>query len=118
VIPVEIAPQGEAQISISIGLHRLALPSSGLDGGAAWLVLRPEAIRLSATSGSNGCALEGRVQDFAYRGSGHAYRVEVRGLPEPLKVEVAAEGISPFPVGSIVWIGWEASSNLFLPRRR
>jgi hypothetical protein len=62
------------------------------------------------------------VQDFAYHGSGHAYRVEVPGLPEPLKVEVAAkvaaEGISPFPVGSIVWIDWEASSNLFLPRTR
>jgi ABC-type Fe3+/spermidine/putrescine transport system ATPase subunit len=118
VIPVEIAEEADGRVSMGIGDHRLVLPaSSGAKAGPAWLVLRPEIIRISDPLGSIGCALDGIVRDFAYRGSGHAYRVAVPGLTEPLKVEVAAAGVTPFAVGSAISVSWSASSALLLPRK-
>jgi hypothetical protein len=54
------------------------------------------------------------VQDFAYRGSGHAYQVAVNGIAEPLKAEMPAEAMQVFPVGAQVWISWDLHAPLLL----
>ena len=84
--------------------------------GPAWLVLRPEVIRLSARPGTNGPALTGTVQDVAFRGAGFSYRIEVPALEELLKVETAAEGGIPYELGSEVVVTWDRGSCSLLPR--
>ena len=58
----------------------------------------------------------GTVIDLAFRGSGYSYRVEVPGVPEPVKAEVAAERGPALEVGSEVRVGWDAASCGLLRR--
>jgi hypothetical protein len=67
--------------------------------------------------GANGDGLTGTVRDFAYRGAGYSYRIEVSGVPELLKAEVAATSARPFTIGSRVRVSWEAAACSLLPRR-
>jgi ABC-type Fe3+/spermidine/putrescine transport system ATPase subunit len=107
VIPVEVVERG----TVALGAHRLPVPSAEV--GPAWLVLRPEVVRLSTAIGNG---VRGVVRDVAFRGSGFTYRVEVPGLVEPLKAEMPAEAGRPFELGSDVGIRWEAESCGLLRR--
>jgi len=80
--------------------------------GPAWLILRPEALRLSP----DGTGLPAVVEDFAFRGTGFSYRLAVRGLTRPLKAEVPANGRAPVEVGSRVAVHWEPSGCRVLSR--
>jgi len=114
VIPVEVAAAGHDGM-VLIGEHRVMMPvPSGIARGPAWLVLRPETLRILNAPVSTG--LQGIVRDFAYRGSGHAYRVAICGIAEPIKAEIAAEGVTPVAVGSAVTVTWDAASGLVLPK--
>ncbi len=59
----------------------------------------------------------GVVGDLAFQGAGFSYRIEVPGLPEPIKAEVAAEG-RPLALGSQVSVVWDNASGGLLPRER
>ena len=82
------------------------------------MVVRPEALRLRPASDASNNGFGGVIQDFAYRGSGHAYRVAVSGLTETLKAEVAAENTQIFPIGSKVWLSWDSHASLLLQSKR
>jgi ABC-type Fe3+/spermidine/putrescine transport system ATPase subunit len=120
VVPVSVLGKSDRQTRIAIGATLLTVnPSGGVDLGAAWLVLRPEVIRVSGTesadNASEGRGLSGVVRDFSYRGSGYVYRIAVAGLPDLVKAEVAAEGTMPVPVGHEVTIAWDSHACALLP---
>jgi ABC-type Fe3+/spermidine/putrescine transport system ATPase subunit len=87
------------------------LPVSGAAAGPVWLVLRPEVVGVVA--GTEG-PLVGTVADVAFRGTGFTYRVEVAGLADPVKAEVA--GGTPLAVGTAVSLRIDPASCLLLPR--
>ena len=117
VIPVNVlsAAAGEATVSLG-GRPIVARCGSETVAGPAWLVLRPEVVRLSAPAAADGAALRGVVRDLAFRGAGFTYRLEVPGLEELLKAETASEGRVPFELGSEVAITWDAASCGVLSR--
>ena len=84
-----------------------------LPAGDAWLVLRPEVVRLGAPDGAG---LRGTVRDLAFRGSGFGYRLEIAGLAETLKAEVPAEAGRPHELGSDVVVEFDPDSCVLLPR--
>jgi len=86
-----------------------------LGAGPAWLVLRPETLRVAPVAGEPDGALRGRVADLAFRGTAYAYRIEVPGLDDPLKVETAGGG-APLGVGEQVDVRWAADAARLLPR--
>ncbi|MCY7304012.1 MAG: ABC transporter ATP-binding protein [Thermoleophilia bacterium] len=99
--------------TVTVGSHRLAVPSgSDVPVGDAWLVLRPEVVRVSA-AGSDG--LPGTVLDAAFRGTGHSYRIAVDGIADPMKAEMAAEHGKPFAVGDTVFVQWASSACRLIP---
>ena len=116
VVPVDITGTGEAETAIAIGTQRILrrFPHSP-EVGPAWLVLRPEAIVLSEAAPRE-LGIPGIVRDFAYRGSGYAYRIAVAGLGEMLKAEVPAVESGPFAIGARVDLAWDMSACLFLRR--
>jgi ABC-type Fe3+/spermidine/putrescine transport system ATPase subunit len=115
VVPVELRPSRDGMSMLEIGGNRLEIAAVS-DTGSAWLVLRPEAIRLTRDLSGVDCVLRGFVQDFSYGGSGHAYRIAVSGLHETLKVATAGDHGAPFPIGSDVAMTWDRASAIYLPR--
>jgi len=114
VISVEVVRVEGGHASVTIAGRELAVPcADGTLAGAAWLVLRPEVVRLAAGDGG---AMRGVVRDLAFRGAGYSYRVEVTGLPEPVKAEMPAELGAPFGVGSEVSVSWDLNACGLLPR--
>ncbi len=95
--------------AVQVGGARLAI--DGAISGPAWLVLRPEVVGVAP--GPEG-PLVGTVADVAFRGTGFTYRIDVSGLADPVKAEVA--GGSPLEVGSTVSLRIDPASCLLLPR--
>ncbi len=104
VLPVEVSAG-----SVTLGDQQVIVGTA--DDGPGWLVLRPEAISIVAA----GDGVAATVVDFAFRGAGHAYRVEVAGIDESIKVEVAASD-QPFAIGDTISILIASESCLILPR--
>ncbi len=115
VLPVQVvsATNGEATVELA-GIQRAVSCDEGFAPGPAWLVLRPEVVRVAPAGAADG--LPGTVIDLAFRGSGYSYRVEVPGVAEPVKAEVAAERGPAIEVGSEVRVGWDAASCGLLRR--
>ena len=100
---------------IAIGEHRMQIDCrDGVEGGPAWLVLRPETVFVSAAGGAQ--SLRGVVRDFAFRGTGYAYRIALSGVAESIKAEVTAAEGAPFAVGAEVNISWDARACSLLKR--
>jgi ABC-type Fe3+/spermidine/putrescine transport system ATPase subunit len=95
--------------AVQVGEARLSI--AGAISGPAWLVLRPEVVGVAP--GTEG-PLVGTVADVAFRGTGFTYRIDVPGLADPVKAEVA--GGSPLEVGSAVSLRIDPASCLLLPR--
>ncbi len=79
-----------------------------LDGGRAWLALRPEKIGLFANRPDTDHAEPGRIVDVAYEGNRSLYRVSL-GDDSVLLVStanVARHPREPWPRGQEVWLGW------------
>jgi ABC-type Fe3+/spermidine/putrescine transport system ATPase subunit len=83
--------------------------------GPAWLVLRPENVSLTAGKAAAG-ALDAVVLDVAYRGTAFSYQLEVAGLEQPVKAEVAATPEHPLEVGSAASVSWAAETVIVLGR--
>jgi ABC-type Fe3+/spermidine/putrescine transport system ATPase subunit len=111
VIAVEVAASDGGEAEVAVGGHRFRVPAPDVVG-AAWLVLRPEVVRLLPASGAGG--LRGVVQDLSFRGTGHSYKVAVDGVEDPLKAEVSR--IEPLDLGAAVELSWEPEACRLLPR--
>ncbi|HSL10994.1 MAG TPA: ABC transporter ATP-binding protein [Actinomycetota bacterium] len=108
VLPVEVRNDG----TVTIGEARVPVTASGT-AGAAWLVLRPEVVRVEPVDGGDG--VRGVVHDVSFRGTGHSYRIAVPGLAEPLKAEVP--GVTDHhALGTDVSVRWDPAASRVLPR--
>ncbi|MBA3735865.1 MAG: ABC transporter ATP-binding protein [Actinobacteria bacterium] len=118
VIPVEITETTDGQSLVALAGTNLRVPQAlGLESGPAWLVVRPEIVRLNRQEQEPG--LRASVQDVAFRGSGFSYRLAVPGLADPLKAELPANGSAgPLPVGHEVSVHWDATGCRILPRNQ
>ncbi len=117
VIPVEVARASDGNTTIIVGGGRMPAPrGAGIASGPAWLVLRPEAIRLSPAGAGAAPGLLGSIEDCAFRGAGHAYRIALAGRQDVLKAEVAAAPGAQLPLGSTVTIHWDAAAGALLQR--
>ena len=96
---------------VTVAGKRLDVPVGAIDG-PAWLVIRPELVRIAADEPGT---LAGTVVDAAFRGSGFSYRIEVPGLAEQVKAEVASSS-APLAVGSQVALSWDPDAAIMLAR--
>ena len=94
--------------------HAASTAATSVEGGPAWLVLRPETVCVSAARSAQ--SLRGVVRDFAFRGTGYAYRIALSGVAELIKAEVTAAEGAPFAVGAEVNISWDARACSLLKR--
>jgi ABC-type Fe3+/spermidine/putrescine transport system ATPase subunit len=112
VLPVDVVEAMAGRARLTLAGQPLIAHCAGAAVGPAWLVVRPEAVRVHG-AGEGGLA--GTVCDVAFRGAGHAYRIALAGLPEWLKAEVAADRPA-FPVGAGVGVSWGEGSCTLLRR--
>jgi ABC-type Fe3+/spermidine/putrescine transport system ATPase subunit len=103
---------GRRKSAVRVAGAEVPLADPGLTG-PAWLVLRPESITVEAGGGDG---LPATVRDVAYRGTAFSYRLEVKGLDDPLKAEVVAGPEHPIALGTAVTIGWPSDAPIVLPR--
>ena len=108
VIPVEVVQTNGAQATVMMSGREVTVPSESSSLGPAWLVLRPEVVRLAPLRRTDDLGLRGTVLDVAFRGSAFTYQIDVAGLETPLKAEVPAEAGGPIDLGSEVQVVWEA----------
>ena len=111
VIAVEVIRTDGGRATVALGGHEFVLPCGlGTSAGPAWLVLRPEVIRLAAPGADDGPRMHGIVRDIAFRGSAFTYRVEVTGLPELVKAEMPSDVSAPVDIGSEVAVLWDVGA--------
>ncbi len=89
-------------------------------GGAAFLALRPEQLRLERAAGTAeagpGRSLSGHVAEAAFLGDRIHYRIRVAGLDRAIAVFVNnAGGVAVHPLGAPVSLDWDAGAGLVLP---
>lgn len=113
VLACEVDGEGDACVARIAGAS-VPLGAAGVTG-PAWLVLRPENVRLEPGEPS-GQRVPGIVRDVAYRGTAFSYELDVDGLGDPVKAEVAAGAEHPFEIGAQVSIGWPSDAVILLPR--
>jgi ABC-type Fe3+/spermidine/putrescine transport system ATPase subunit len=113
VLACEIANGARGTVAQLAGAE-VRVVDTGLTG-PAWLVLRPENIRVEqAQKQAEGVAAT--VRDVAFRGTAFSYRLDVRGLDDPIKAEVPATPEHPLELGTEVRIHWPDDSAILLPR--
>lgn len=114
VLPVDMAGQADGRATVRLASHELSVPCDHpLDTQEAWLVVRPETLRLGP---ADGAAFTATVLDSAFRGSGFTYRLNVPGLPEAVKAEVSAQPGPAYALGSEVGVQWDTDACVLLPR--
>ena len=117
VLPVTVLSRSDASATIDLNGVPFKIRANGnATTGPAQLVLRQEAIRLHASKVNCAGGLSGTIRDFAYRGAGHAYHIEVSGLPDFIKAEVPAVA-APIAVGSAVTLTFDGPVSLIQERR-
>src|SRR5215208_3607751 len=84
-----------------------------VEGGRAWLALRPEKIALFAARPNTDHAEQGRIVDVAYEGDRSLYRVGLLDGSMLLvsTANVAREPREPWPRGQDVWLGWAGDAG-------
>jgi ABC-type Fe3+/spermidine/putrescine transport system ATPase subunit len=112
VLPCEVEPSGGRPVARLAGA---VVPVSGGQSGPAWLVLRPEHLRIEPGSSNSG-SVRAVVRDVAFRGTAFSYQLEVGGIEELLKAEVPAGSGHPFQIGADVSVGWAEETAILLPR--
>jgi ABC-type Fe3+/spermidine/putrescine transport system ATPase subunit len=116
VLPVEVLESGAGEALLKLGSHTRRVNASDATPGPAWLVLRPEAVRVAGAMGANGTtdSLPGVVRDAAYRGTGFSYRIELAEIETHVKAET--RGASEHQVDQPVSVAWDADACWLLPR--
>jgi spermidine/putrescine ABC transporter ATP-binding subunit len=116
VLPVEVLGVSGDEVSLTVAERRRRVTCPGVPDGAAWLVLRPEAIRVASLAGAPGAGeLTGVVRDVAFRGTGFQYRIGVDALEMELKAEAPASSPA-LAVDERVTVDWTPSACWLLPR--
>ena len=105
VLPVEVVSSDASGAAVRVGETQVTVRRGAVGNGPAWLVLRPEALRVQPADAAANGGMEGRVADLAFRGTAYAYRVDVPGLAETIKVEAPGDG-APLAVGDAVRVTW------------
>lgn len=84
-----------------------------VDGGHAWLALRPEKIGLFAAPPDTDHVERGRIVEIAYEGDRSLYRVALAEGSVLLvsTANVARQPREPWPRGRDVWLGWAADAG-------
>lgn len=117
VIPVEVIRTDGGRAIVALSGLEVAVPCGPMTSrGAAWLIIRPEILRLASQTADAQPSVQGIVRDLAFRGSGFSYEIEVADLPEPIKAEMPAEFAAPFSVGGRVRVVWDADACRLLNR--
>ena len=115
VLPAEVVEAGSSEAVVELGGRRRRVPCGGAPTGPAWLVLRPEALRVvNGAAGSD--AIPGVVRDVAFRGTGFSYRIDLPQLDGQVKAEPRAGSSSPHFVDDAVGVEWDADACWLLPR--
>jgi len=115
VLPVDVLEADATSALVGLGSHRRRVEARDAARGPAWLVLRPEAVRVAgAPADVGGDAPAGLVRDAAFRGTGFTYRIELTGLGVELKAETPPSSVHA--VGDRVTVEWDASACWLLPR--
>jgi ABC-type Fe3+/spermidine/putrescine transport system ATPase subunit len=116
VLPAEVVEPGTNETLLALGGHRMRVACARSEAGPAWLVLRPEAVRV-AGSAANGVpdALSGVVRDVAFRGTGFSYRIELPALGVYVKAETH-EAALPHAVDEPVAVEWDSDACWLLDR--
>jgi ABC-type Fe3+/spermidine/putrescine transport system ATPase subunit len=116
VLPVEVLEVSGDDVSLALGARRRQVTCPGVRSGPAWLVLRPEAVRVARVAGEPAAdELAGVVRDVAFRGTGFQYRIAVDALETELKAEAPAS--SPeVAVDERVTVDWTPSACWLLVR--
>jgi ABC-type Fe3+/spermidine/putrescine transport system ATPase subunit len=113
VLPVRVTRVDGGEATVVLGGAELVVQARGsAQVGAAWLVVRPEVVRIDPEGW-----LRGIVRDGAFRGTGFAYQLEIAGVSEAFKAEVPTEGQAALlPVGSEVGVRWDPGACVLLER--
>jgi ABC-type Fe3+/spermidine/putrescine transport system ATPase subunit len=116
VLPAEVVEAGGRDSVLAIGGHRMRVARPLGGAGPAWLVLRPEAVRVAGPA-ANGVpdALTGLVRDVAFRGTGFSYRIELPALGVHVKAETRAAE-TPHAVDDPVVVEWDGDACWLLKR--
>jgi spermidine/putrescine transport system ATP-binding protein len=116
VLPVEVLESGAGDALLRLGSHVRRIEYRDASPGPAWLVLRPEAVRVTGAFAGNGTpdSMPGVVRDAAYRGTGFSYRIELSELDAHVKAET--RGTVGHEVDQPVSIEWDSDACWLLPR--
>ena len=116
VLPVVVLETGESDALLELGGQTRRVECSDAPRGPAWLVLRPEAVRVSGPFAANGTSnlLPGVVRDAAYRGTGFSYRIALPELDTHVKAET--RGALGHEVDQQVSIDFDPDACWLLPR--
>jgi ABC-type Fe3+/spermidine/putrescine transport system ATPase subunit len=114
VLPAQVRDHGGRKEVLVAGRPVAARGLDAVVPGAAQLVLRPEAVRLSVAP-APGTALPGVVRDRAFQGSSYAYRIEIPGIEALVKVERPAAGSDHLDLDDEVHVEWDAAAARVLP---
>ncbi len=114
VLPVRVTRVDGGDATVVLGGSELVVQARGGGHvGPAWLVVRPEVVRIDAAA-----PLRGTVLDGAFRGTGFSYQLEVAGLGEPFKAEVSSGGSAALlAIGAEVGLRWDPGSCVLLERK-
>ncbi len=85
--------------------------------GEAMIAVRPEKISLSEEAPDRGNVVRGEVAGHVFRGSYHAYEIEVAGRDDPVFVYSQARsrsGEQVFQPGQAVHMSWDESDSVLL----
>jgi ABC-type Fe3+/spermidine/putrescine transport system ATPase subunit len=108
VVPVTVESVADGEADVALHGRRFTVRTTIAEPGPAWLVVRAEAMNISATSGADD--LSGTVVDIAFRGSGYSVQVDVPGIAAPLKADMPVGLGARFNVGDTVAIGWDGAA--------
>jgi len=114
VLPVDVLEADATGALVAVGSHRRRVEARNAGPGPAWLVLRPEAVRVASAPADVADAPAGVVRDAAFRGTGFTYRIELSGLGLELKAETPPSSVHA--VGDRVTVEWDPSACWLLPR--
>ena len=114
-LPAEVLESGSGEAVVQLGGERRSVSCPDVPLGPAWLVLRPEAVRVVGKGANGSEALPGVVRDVAFRGTGFVYLIDLSEPGAQVKVETRASS-SPYVVDDAVGVEWDADACWLLSR--